>query len=153
MDTQVKPEFLEFELTETVIVNNVEVITTIMEIRKLGVKFALDDFGTGNSSINYLKRLPLDKLKIDKSFIDDIASKGSDEIIIKAIIAMANSLNLDVLAEGVENQEQLNSLKNYHCDNIQGFLYSKALPPAELEEFFTQQSMAKIEPLKGKGQR
>lgn len=134
-ETKLDPKYLEFELTETVVINDNEIVDTIHNIKKLGIKISLDDFGTGNSSISYLKNLPLDKLKIDKSFVDGIEYKGSDEIIIKAIIAIAESLNLEILAEGVERQEQLDSLTFHNCDNIQGYYFSQALPPRQLVDF------------------
>lgn len=150
-ETKLDPKFLEIELTENIIINNLEIINTLVSIRKLGIRFALDDFGTGNSAISYLKQLPLDRLKIDRSFVQDIDSQKNNDVILKAIIAMASSLKLDVLAEGVETQEQLNSLKQYDCDNIQGFYLSKPLAPDALEEYLKKaqsQASSKIKAIR-----
>ncbi|TAK75718.1 MAG: GGDEF domain-containing response regulator [Gammaproteobacteria bacterium] len=134
-DTQLNPEYLELELTENVIVSNIEVLNTIGELKKLGVTIAIDDFGTGYSSLSYLKKIPLDRLKIDSSFVQHIKSPSDDEVIIRAIIAMAKNLNLEVLAEGVETQDQLNFLKVHECGDVQGFYFSKPLTTKELEGY------------------
>lgn len=135
-ETGLKPEYLELELTENIIISSLEVIRTVTALKKLGITIAVDDFGTGYSSLSYLKNLPLDRLKIDGSFIQNIQSETDDEVIIRAIIAVAKKLNLDVLAEGVETQNQLNFLKSQKCDEIQGFYYSKPLTVKELENLF-----------------
>lgn len=132
-ETQLKPEYLELELTESVILNDAEVIEVIHELKSLGITITVDDFGTGYASLNFLKKVPLDRLKIDGSFIQHIKSTGDDEVIIRAIIAMAKNLGLTVLAEGVETQNQLNFLKNNDCSEAQGFYFSKPLPKEELE--------------------
>lgn len=134
-ETELKPEYLELELTENVILSNSETIQTITELKKLGVNVAVDDFGTGYSSLSYLHKLPLDRLKIDGSFIQHIQSPTDDEVIIRAVIAMAKNLNLEILAEGVETKEQLNFLKRYNCGDVQGFYLSKPLSVEELEHF------------------
>ncbi len=121
------PKYLELELTENIIVSSAEIVRTIKELKKLGVAIAIDDFGTGYSSLSYLKKLPLDRLKIDGSFIQNIQSELDDEVIIRAIIAVAKNLNLEVLAEGVESHNQLEFLKKQKCDEIQGFYFSKPL--------------------------
>ncbi len=101
----------------------------------------MDDFGTGYSSLSYLKRLPLDTLKIDRSFVSELENNSDDAAICAAIIAMAHSLDLQVVAEGVETQQQLDYLRAQGCDEIQGFFISKPLPPAELEaRFFGQEA-------------
>lgn len=128
----VNPKYLEIEITENVIITHVEIQQMIQEIKKIGVKIVLDDFGTGNSSLNYLKKLHFDRLKIDQSFVQNIAKSRSDEVIIEAIIAMARSFNFKVLAEGVENQKQINFLKEKNCDGIQGFLFSGPVPPDKI---------------------
>lgn len=121
----------EFEVTEGALMNNTEVaFKNIEQLRKCGVFVSIDDFGTGFSSLSNLKEFFFDKLKIDKSFVQDINRDKSNETIIKATIAMAKSLNLKVIAEGVETQEQLNFLMNNGCDEIQGYLYS---PPVSAE--------------------
>ncbi|MDH4610532.1 EAL domain-containing protein [Pseudomonas sp. BN102] len=124
---------LELELTESHLLENVEnVIATFHQLRQLGVKLAIDDFGTGYSSLSYLKRFPVDYVKIDQTFIRDLSAGSEDAAITRAIIAMAHSLELKVVAEGVENQEQLNFLRSQRCDEIQGYLIS---PPVEAPQF------------------
>lgn len=135
-ETKLDPQFLELELTENVILSNLSIMQEISEIKKLGVSIAIDDFGTGYSSLSYLKKLPLDRLKIDSSFVQHVKSATDDEVIIRAVIAMAKSLNLEVLAEGVETQDQLNFLKKYECGDVQGFYFSKPLTKKDLEEYF-----------------
>ena len=123
------PEWLELEITESMLMSDTErTIGNLANIRRLGVKVAIDDFGTGYSSFAYLKKLPLDKLKIDKSFIDDISSDASSRAIVQAIIAVAESLGLTAIAEGVESEDQSRLLKEYGCDLIQGYLHSPAVP-------------------------
>lgn len=124
---------LKLELTETVIVNDVEAVKAKMLVLKaLGVKLSLDDFGTGYSSLAYLKQLPLDQLKIDRSFVRDIATDPSDEVMVKAIIDMANNFHLQVIAEGVETGEQLNFLKLHGCEAFQGYLFGRPVPASDL---------------------
>lgn len=134
-ETQLSPEFLELELTENVIVSHSDIIRAINELKKLGITIAIDDFGTGYSNLSYLKKIPLDRLKIDKSFIQHIQSPTDDEVIIRAVIAMAKNLKLEVLVEGVETQEQLNFLKMHECADVQGLYFSKPLTADELENF------------------
>jgi EAL domain-containing protein (putative c-di-GMP-specific phosphodiesterase class I) len=103
------------------------------QLHNMGVGLSIDDFGTGYSSLNYLKRFPIDKLKIDQSFIRDISADADDAAIVQAIIAMAHGLRLRVVAEGVENEGQLDFLRALNNDEYQGYLYSKPLPAAEIE--------------------
>lgn len=132
-ETKLEPQYLELGLTENIIMNNPKIDQILKHVRDLGVRVSFDDFGTGSSTLSYLRRIPIDQLKIDRSFVDSINKDNqSDEIIIKAIISMANALNLDVVAEGVENKEQLAFLNKNECHDIQGFLFSKALPPDEI---------------------
>ncbi|EKD71995.1 MAG: hypothetical protein ACD_46C00039G0011 [uncultured bacterium] len=133
-ETNLKPKYLELELNENAIINNCNIIKIISEIKKIGVYLALDDFGTGYSSITYLRNIPLDKLKIDRSFVKNIQSNHSDETIIQAIISMAKSLNVEVFAEGVETEKQLNILKKIECSGIQGFYFSKPLTADEFKK-------------------
>lgn len=128
-ETGVNPKNLELEITETIALDDIEyTIATIQELNKIGVKFSLDDFGTGYSSMNYLKRLPVSNLKIDKSFLDTVMEDSSDQKIIQTIISLARNLNLHVIAEGVESFDQESFLQQANCDKAQGFLYSKPVP-------------------------
>jgi diguanylate cyclase (GGDEF)-like protein len=126
------PDRLELEITETMVITDADaVIAKLTEIKRMGVTLAIDDFGTGHSSLSYLKRFPLDRLKIDKSFIHDIAYDAGDEAIVSAIIAMARSLNFEVVAEGIETARQEDFLRRQGCDLAQGFLFS---PPLAAED-------------------
>jgi len=142
---------LEVEITESIVMNDAEAsIRAFWTLREMDVEISVDDFGTGYSSLSYLKRLPLHKLKIDKSFVDDIETDANDVEIIKAIIAMAHSLKLAVIAEGVENAAQLQCLESAGCDHIQGYHYSRPLSAAAMTEFLRtgrRHSQAEILPL------
>ncbi len=130
----IRPEQLKLELTESMLVKNIEeTIDKMIELKKIGVRFSLDDFGTGYSSLQYLKRLPLDQLKIDQSFVRDLESDESDRAIVRTIIAMAQSLNLEVIAEGVETEYQRNQLFNKGCSHFQGYLFGKPVPIAQFD--------------------
>ena len=107
----------------------------LRELKQMGLRVAIDDFGTGYSSLAYLKRFPLDILKIDRSFIRDIPGDRDNESIAAAIIAMAHSLNLEVIAEGVETENQLAFVRDHGCDAVQGFIFSPALPAEEIKEY------------------
>ena len=125
----INPKLLKLELTESLLLEDIEdTIASMIELKEIGVQFSLDDFGTGYSSLQYLKRLPLDQLKIDQSFIRDLASDSSDRAIVRTIIAMARGLNLDVIAEGVEMEDQRYSLLGKGCTHYQGYLFSKPVP-------------------------
>jgi len=133
--TGLKPNMLELELTEGVLMENTEPsIQVLDELKALGVYLAIDDFGTGYSSLSYLKRFPIDKLKIDKSFIDDVTYDEAAAAIASTIITMGNNLHLKVIAEGVENNDQLNFLKKHHCDEMQGYLFSKPINATEMTQ-------------------
>ncbi len=133
--TGIDPQFLELELTESMIMEHVkETIETLHALRDMGVRLSVDDFGTGYSSMAYLKRFPINKLKIDRSFIRDLATDADDAAIVSATIAMGHNLNLTVNAEGVESEEQLAFLKQHGCDEIQGYYFCRPVPPAELSE-------------------
>ena len=133
---QFQTEWLELEVTETEVMNNpMRSIEKLREISENGISIAIDDFGTGYSSLAYLKKLPLSKLKIDKSFIDDTPDDEDGVAIVKAIIALAQSLNLGLIAEGVETQEQKEFLLQNSCEVVQGYIYSKPLPSKEMTKF------------------
>jgi len=132
---QTPPELLELELTETSLMSNAErTITVLKSLKALGIKVAIDDFGTGYSSLAYLQRFPIDKLKIDIAFVRDITINPNDAAIALAIISMAHSLKLQVVAEGVETRAQLEYLRRNRCDEVQGYFYSKPLPPDALSQ-------------------
>jgi diguanylate cyclase (GGDEF)-like protein len=128
------PHWLELEITENVLLNAIELaLSSLPELYAMGIHITLDDFGTGTSSINYLRKIPLDRLKIDQSFISNINLNTSDEVIIQSIISLAKNLNLRIVAEGVETQKQLEFLQSNHCEEVQGFYFSKPVSTSELE--------------------
>ena len=130
----INPRLLKLELTESLLMSNVEHIVNTMNILKdMGILFSLDDFGTGYSSLQYLKQLPLDQLKIDQSFVRDIATDDSDKAIVRTIVAMAHSLKLKVIAEGVETEEQREYLLKKGCTHYQGYLFGKPIPIDQFE--------------------
>ena len=136
-------ELLELELTESLFLEDVTAMTkTLSRLKDLGVTLAVDDFGTGYSSLAYLKRYPIDKIKIDRSFISDIPHNADDVAITTAIINLADSLGLQVVAEGVETQVQADFLERHHCDYIQGYLVSYPLPPDEIFAWMKQRKFA-----------
>lgn len=129
----INPALLKLEITESMLVENIEeTIATMFALKAIGIQFSLDDFGTGYSSLQYLKRLPLSQLKIDQSFVRDIATDSNDKAIVSTIIAMARNLNLDVIAEGVETEEQQQLLLIKDCTHFQGYFFSKPVP---IEQF------------------
>ncbi len=130
----VDPALIELELTESAVMRNAETaISTLLALHNQGVHLAVDDFGTGYSSLSYLKKFPLDKLKIDRSFVLDLATNPASVEIVGAIVAMAHSLNLSVVAEGVETEEQLTILRSLRCNEVQGFYYSRPIPADTFE--------------------
>lgn len=130
----INPILLKLELTESILLEDIDgTIATMNALKEVGIRFALDDFGTGYSSLQYLKRLPLFQLKIDKSFVRDIAIDSSDQAIVRTIIAMAHTLNLDVIAEGVETEEQQSILLTSGCTHYQGYLFGRPVPIEEFE--------------------
>jgi len=129
-------ETIHIEITEGEVMHNPEdAIKVLQEINDMGVSLAIDDFGTGYSSLSYLKRLPIDTIKIDRAFIKDLPANEEDVAITKAIIALSNSLHLNVIAEGVETDEQKDFLLEHECHNIQGYLYGKPMPAEEMEDY------------------
>jgi diguanylate cyclase (GGDEF)-like protein/PAS domain S-box-containing protein len=130
------PKYIKLEITESMLVDNLEETVAIMKtLKSHGVQFSLDDFGTGYSSLAYLKRLPLDQLKIDRTFVRDILANATNGALAQAIISLAGALGLVVIAEGVETDEQRAMLAHLGCNCFQGYLFSKAIPPAEFEGF------------------
>jgi diguanylate cyclase (GGDEF)-like protein/PAS domain S-box-containing protein len=130
----IAPDLLELELTESSLMANTDrTIATLQELKRLGVRISIDDFGTGYSSLAYLRRFPIDKLKIDIAFVRDVTVNPDDAAIVQAIIGMAHSLKLDVIAEGVETEAQMTYLQRHQCDQIQGFYFSRPQPALEIE--------------------
>jgi diguanylate cyclase (GGDEF)-like protein len=135
---QVQPSLLEVELTETVLISNPQAAAnTLNNLAAAGVSLAIDDFGTGFSSLASLQRLPLQRLKIDRCFVQDLASNASDRSIVKATILMAHELGLSCLAEGVENENQRQHLLELGCDSFQGFLLGRPMPPEQLKQLIS----------------
>ncbi|MDO9386980.1 MAG: PAS domain S-box protein [Thiobacillus sp.] len=133
-ETGLDPACLELELTESLVMQNVEeTISTLGKLKAMGIKLSIDDFGTGYSSLSYLKRFPIDTLKIDQSFVRDITTDPDDAAIAKSIISMAHDMQLRVIAEGVETEAQKSFLQQRHCDEMQGYLFSRPVPAAEFE--------------------
>jgi len=133
-ETGLPPALLEIELTEgTVMENAIETIKTLFALKSLGVGLSIDDFGTGYSSLSYLKRFPVDVLKIDRSFVQELPANGDDKAIVSAIAAMAQSLNLKIIAEGVENRDQVNFLLSRGCVTFQGFLFGRPTPSHSIQ--------------------
>ncbi len=134
-ETGLSAHCIDLELTESLLMNNVnETQTLLKRLKDMGVQLSIDDFGTGYSSLSYLKQFSVDKLKIDKSFIDHVTSDPNDAVIVQATIAMAHSIGLAVIAEGVETQAQASYLRTLHCDQIQGYYFSRPLPAAEISQ-------------------
>ena len=135
----INPKLLKLELTESILIEDIEdIILTMHRLSEIGIQFSLDDFGTGYSSLQYLKRLPLYQLKIDQSFVRDIVTDNNDKEIVITIIKMAQAMNLNVIAEGVETQEQRNFLEQNGCLTYQGYLFGKPMPIEEFEVKLTQ---------------
>nr|WP_328812271.1 EAL domain-containing protein [Pseudomonas asturiensis] len=138
-ETGLEPQWLELELTESQLLDSVEhIIATFQQLRELGVKLAIDDFGTGYSSLSYLRRFPVDYVKIDQAFISGLDDGTGDAAIIQAIISMAHSLGLKVVAEGVENQSQLEFLREHGCDEVQGYLISRPIEASAMAAMLIQ---------------
>jgi EAL domain-containing protein (putative c-di-GMP-specific phosphodiesterase class I) len=131
-ETGFDPRYLEFEITESVLMESSTAVREVLaDLKAMGISISLDDFGTGYSSLSYLKRFPIDALKIDRTFVRDIPADQDDAAIVRAIIAMARSLRMKVIAEGVETVEQQQFLRAEGCDEIQGYLPGRPVPPGE----------------------
>jgi EAL domain-containing protein (putative c-di-GMP-specific phosphodiesterase class I) len=139
-DTGLDPACLELELTESLFMSDVTpAVELLHRMKALGVQLSIDDFGTGYSSFSYLSRFPIDVLKIDRSFVNDIHIDANDAAIVASIIALAHNLRLSVIAEGVETAEQLDYLRHQGCDEMQGYYFSRPLPVHEFEQLLRQQ--------------
>ncbi len=144
-ETGLPPACLELELTESILMREVNEAMQILDsLKKLGLSIAVDDFGTGYSSLNYLKQFPIDVLKIDRTFVDGLPEGEQDAQIARAIIAMAHSLNLAVIAEGVETHEQLGFLREHGCDEVQGYLFGRPMPAHQFEAQFAEEALPLI---------
>jgi EAL domain-containing protein (putative c-di-GMP-specific phosphodiesterase class I) len=134
-ETGCPPEALELEITESVLMERPEKVTAVLrELYDMGIRLSIDDFGTGYSSLSYLRNFPIHELKIDRSFIEDIVHDESHAAIVKAIISLAHSMKLKVLAEGVETQEQLDYLRAEKCDHLQGYYFSRPVPAIQIDD-------------------
>lgn len=142
-ETGLDPKYLELEITESITMDVERSISTLLELKKIGVNISIDDFGTGYSSLNYLKRLPIDKLKIDQSFIHECPHDINSNTLVRTIIIMAHLLKLQVKAEGVETQEQVSFLLGQGCKEAQGYLFSKPIPVSEFETKYMQERLEK----------
>ncbi|UVL25069.1 EAL domain-containing protein [Pseudomonas donghuensis] len=145
-ETGLPPACLELELTESILMREVNEAMVILDsLKNLGLSIAVDDFGTGYSSLNYLKQFPIDVLKIDRTFVDGLPEGEQDAQIARAIIAMAHSLNLAVIAEGVETHEQLEFLREHGCDEVQGYLFGRPMPAHQFEAQFSNETLFMFE--------
>ncbi|MFS0724672.1 EAL domain-containing protein [Paenibacillus sp. 1P07SE] len=139
-ECRIDPDQVMLEITESVMENYEKIIPVLNELKQLGIKLALDDFGTGFSSLSFVKRLPIDALKIDQSFIREMTESPTDIAIIRSIIEIANNIDLTIVAEGIETTEQVNLLKGMQCLKGQGYLFSKPLPPKALEDWMADKA-------------
>ncbi len=136
-ESGIRPEWLEFEITESVFLDIDNAAKRMTPLADMGVRFAIDDFGTGYSSLQHLQRLPVSALKVDRSFVQQICSSNRSYLIVKAIIALGHSLQMQVIAEGVENEEQVQILRELDCDSMQGFLFSRPSDPTGIDALFS----------------
>jgi len=140
------PELLELEITESMVMHHVDqAVALLYQIKQLGARIAIDDFGTGYSSLAQLKRFPIDTLKVDRSFINEVAHDADDQAITDAVIALGRSLSLTIIAEGVETKEQQDFLRNHACDEMQGYYFSRPVAPAEFSELLRSHSKTQQE--------
>jgi len=147
-ETGIDPRQLELEFTESVMMDNVDnTIEIFRRLKEMGIQLSIDDFGTGYSSLNYLKHFPVDRIKIDRSFVVDLDHDDNDAAIIEAIVTLAQSLSLRVVAEGVENSDQLRSITRLGCDEVQGFYLAQPMLAEALAERFGKEHGKKVENL------
>ena len=133
------PHLLELELTESILLHDLEnTLDTVQQLKAMGVRLSIDDFGTGYSSLSYLKRFAVDRLKIDRSFVRDLETDPDSVAIVRAVIQLARSLRLDIIAEGVETEAQLSFLREEGCPGVQGFLFSRPLTSADMKVFLRE---------------
>jgi EAL domain-containing protein (putative c-di-GMP-specific phosphodiesterase class I) len=138
-DTGLPSELLELEVTESMVMRDVQrAVQTMQRIKDMGISLAMDDFGTGHASLNYLRRFPIDTLKVDQAFVRNLGTSTEDTIIASVIISLGKALRLNVVAEGVETELQLQVLRQWRCDELQGYLYSRPLPAVEFEDYMLQ---------------
>lgn len=151
-ETGLDPKWLELEITESIAMQNAEFTVNMLNgLKDMGIQLSIDDFGTGYSSLSYLKRFPINKLKIDKSFVREIGTDHNNAAIASTVIVLGQSLKLGVIAEGVENEEQYQFLKEHQCDEMQGFLFGKPMPPQEFETLLNKtigEPIKKVEDLR-----
>ncbi len=144
-ETGLAPEFLELELTESIFLKNLErTVKALKVLRKMGVNISIDDFGTGYSSLSYLKYFPINKLKIVEPFISSVSFSPTDEVIARAIVALAHTLNMKVVAEGVEKKEQMQLIRSLKCDELQGNIFCLPLPPEEIGRLLKKDKKSKL---------
>jgi EAL domain-containing protein (putative c-di-GMP-specific phosphodiesterase class I) len=144
-ETGLEPRFLELELTESIFLKNLErTVKALKVLRKMGVNISIDDFGTGYSSLSYLKYFPINKLKIVEPFISSVSFSPTDEVIARAIIALAHTLNMKVVAEGVEKKGQMQRIRSLGCDELQGNIFSLPLPPEEIDRLLKKDKKSKL---------
>lgn len=144
-ETGMNPQWLEIEITESIAMEYAEdSMEQLRRLKQLGVRIAIDDFGTGYSSMNYLRKLPIDTLKVDQSFVQDIGIDENGEAIVVTIIHLAQSLNLKVIAEGVETKNQQIFLRTNSCHEMQGYLFCKPVPPVEVEKYLYMGNSSKV---------
>jgi diguanylate cyclase (GGDEF)-like protein len=147
-EAQLDPKWLEIELTESCVMSNPEEsIRLLQELSGMGIMVSVDDFGTGYSSMSYLRRFPIDMLKIDRTFVAEMDTREDDTSIVRAIVSLAHGLKLKVVAEGVESSSQLKALRMLGCDEYQGFHFSPALPAAQFEQLLRERTAGRVEPL------
>lgn len=146
-ETGLGPCGLALEITESVAIQDVDYTVLMLgQLKEMGIQIAIDDFGTGHSALSYLRRFPIDAVKIDRSFIRDLTTSANDTEIAAAVIAMAHNLKLDVIAEGVETEEQLAFLRQRRCDEMQGYLFSRPVPATEFATLVRQARSLPQEP-------